>query len=42
MELRSLTFGVGSYSAEFERLQEVVGKAADRAVEIRRDMLAVQ
>ena len=42
VELRSLTFGVGSYSAEFERLQEVVGKAADRAVEIRRDMLAAQ
>ncbi|CAO3448548.1 elongation factor G [Azospirillum largimobile] len=42
VELRSLTFGVGSYSAEFERLQEVVGKAADRAVEIRKDMLAVQ
>ena len=40
VELRSLTFGVGSYSAEFERLQEVVGKAADRAVEIRKDMLA--
>jgi len=42
VELRSLTFGVGSYSAEFERLQEVVGKAADRAVEIRRDLLAAQ
>ncbi|WP_395458984.1 elongation factor G [Azospirillum melinis] len=42
VELRSLTFGVGSYSAEFKRLQEVVGKAADRAVEIRRDMLAAQ
>jgi len=42
VELRSLTFGVGSYSAEFERLQEVVGKAADRAVEIRKDMLAAQ
>lgn len=42
VELRSLTFGVGSYTAEFDRLQEVVGKAADRAVEIRRDMLAAQ
>ncbi|PGH52779.1 elongation factor G [Azospirillum palustre] len=42
VELRSLTFGVGSYSAEFDRLQEVVGKAADRAVEIRRDLLAAQ
>ncbi|MBP2301638.1 elongation factor G [Azospirillum picis] len=42
VELRSLTFGVGSYSAEFDRLQEVVGKAADRAVEIRREMLAAQ
>ena len=42
VELRSLSLGVGTYRWEFERLQEVAGKAADRAVEIRREMLAAQ
>ncbi|MGF7172726.1 elongation factor G [Azospirillum doebereinerae] len=42
VELRSLSLGVGTYTWEFERLQEVAGKAADRAVEIRREVLAAQ
>ncbi|CAO3423711.1 elongation factor G [Azospirillum doebereinerae] len=42
VELRSLSLGVGTYVWEFERLQEVAGKAADRAVEIRREVLAAQ
>ncbi|MBP2232645.1 elongation factor G [Azospirillum agricola] len=42
VELRSLSLGVGTYQWVFERLQEVAGKAADRAVEIRRETLAAQ
>ncbi|AWK87579.1 elongation factor G [Azospirillum thermophilum] len=42
VELRSLSLGVGTFTWEFDRLQEVTGKAADRAVEIRKEMLAAQ
>ncbi len=42
VELRSLSLGVGTYVWEFDRLQEAVGRAADRAVEIRREVLAAQ
>lgn len=40
VELRSLSLGVGTYTWSFERLQELTGKAADRAVEQRREALA--
>lgn len=42
VELRSLSLGVGTYTWEFDRLQEVTGRTADRAVEIRKEMLAAQ
>lgn len=42
VELRSLSLGVGTYEWTFERLQEVAGKAADRAIDMRRDLLAAQ
>lgn len=42
VELRSLSLGVGTYVWAFDRLQEAVGRAADRAVEIRREVLAAQ
>ncbi len=42
VELRSLSLGVGSCHWVFERLQEVTGKAADRAVDSRREGLAAQ
>lgn len=42
VELRSLSLGVGTFTWTFERLQELTGKAADRAVEIRREALAAQ
>ena len=35
IELRSLTLGVGNYTAEFSHLQELTGREADRVVEIR-------
>lgn len=40
VELRSLSLGVGTYTWSFDRLQELTGKAADRAVEQRREALA--
>lgn len=40
VDLRSLSLGVGTYTWSFERLQELTGKAADRAVEQRREALA--
>ncbi|NUB08295.1 elongation factor G [Azospirillum sp. Vi22] len=42
VELRSLSLGVGTFTWSFERLQELTGKAADKAVEIRRETLAAQ
>ncbi|WP_207459716.1 elongation factor G [Azospirillum sp. SYSU D00513] len=42
VDLRSLSSGVGSFTWSFDRLQEVSGKAADRAVEIRRGMVAAE
>ena len=35
IELRSLTQGVGTYSAEFDHLEEVSGRVADRIVAAR-------
>mgnify|MGYP000477664587 CR=1 FL=1 len=35
IELRSLTQGVGTYSAEFDHLQEISGRVADQIVEAR-------
>jgi elongation factor G len=35
IELRSLTQGVGTYSAEFDHLQELSGRIADQIVEAR-------
>ncbi|WP_448203996.1 elongation factor G [Azospirillum sp. sgz302134] len=40
VELRSLSLGVGTFTWTFERLQELTGKAADKAVEMRKEMLA--
>ncbi|WP_454019185.1 elongation factor G [Azospirillum sp. Marseille-Q6669] len=40
VELRSLSLGVGTFTWSFERLQELTGKAADKAVEIRKETLA--
>jgi elongation factor G len=40
VELRSMTLGVGGFSAKFDHLQELAGKLADRVVEDRRRMLA--
>lgn len=42
VELRSLSLGVGTFTWSFERLQELTGKAADKAVEIRKETLATQ
>ncbi|KAA1056544.1 elongation factor G [Azospirillum argentinense] len=42
VELRSLSLGVGTFTWSFERLQELTGKAADKAVEIRKETLAAQ
>lgn len=39
VELRSMTLGVGGFSAKFDHLQELAGKLADRVVEDRRRML---
>jgi elongation factor G len=33
VEIRSVTQGVGTYRFEFDHLQELSGKAADRIVE---------
>jgi elongation factor G len=35
IELRSLTLGVGSYHAEFDRLQELTGRQADQVIAAR-------
>lgn len=40
VELRSMTLGVGGFSAKFDHLQELAGKLADRVVEDRRRLLA--
>lgn len=40
VELRSMTLGVGGFSAKFGHLQELSGKLADRVVEDRRRLLA--
>ncbi len=40
VELRSMTLGVGGFSAKFDHLQELAGKLADRVVEDRRRVLA--
>lgn len=40
VELRSMTLGVGGFSAKFDHLQELAGKLADRVVEDRRRILA--
>lgn len=40
VELRSVTLGVGTFSAAFDHLQELAGKQADRVVEDRRRALA--
>ena len=42
VELRSLSLGVGTFTWTFERLQELTGKAADKAVEIRKEALTAQ
>ncbi|HEY0834789.1 MAG TPA: elongation factor G [Azospirillum sp.] len=42
VELRSLSLGVGTFTHSFERLQELTGKMADKAVEQRREALAAQ
>ena len=36
IELRSLSQGVGTYSAEFDHLQELTGRDADQVVEARK------
>jgi elongation factor G len=40
IELRSLSFGVGTFTTSFDRLQELTGKQADKAVEQRQAALA--
>ncbi|MEK9967682.1 MAG: elongation factor G [Ferrovibrio sp.] len=40
IELRSMTLGVGGFSARFDHLQELAGKLAERVVEDRRRTLA--
>lgn len=40
VELRSLTLGVGTFTYAFDRLQELTGKLADKAVETRKAELA--
>ena len=40
VELRSLTMGVGTFSWTFDHLQELVGRVADKVVEIRKEALA--
>ena len=36
VEIRSLTFGVGSFRAQFDHLQELVGKMAEKVIETHR------
>ncbi|HSR70934.1 MAG TPA: elongation factor G [Kiloniellales bacterium] len=40
IELRSLTFGVGSFEWRFDHLQELTGKIAERVVQQRQEALA--
>ncbi|HYE00811.1 MAG TPA: elongation factor G [Alphaproteobacteria bacterium] len=40
VELRSLTQGIGSYSAQFDHLAELMGKTAERVVDQRKARLA--
>jgi elongation factor G len=40
VELRSLTFGLGTYTARFDHLSEVVGKQADRVIAASQDQAA--
>jgi len=40
VELRSLTLGIGTYSFSFDRLQELTGRLADKAVEQRKELKA--
>ncbi|MEE8188326.1 MAG: elongation factor G [Kiloniellales bacterium] len=39
IELRSLTFGVGSFVWSFDHLQELTGKSAEKVIQERRDAL---
>ena len=40
IELRSLTFGVGSFEWSFDHLQELTGKPADKVIQSRQEELA--
>ncbi len=40
VELRSVTLGVGSFTARFDHLQELMGRIAEQVVEERRRALA--
>jgi len=40
VELRSLSLGVATYTWSFDRLAELTGRLADRAVELRKSMLS--
>ncbi len=42
VELRSLTFGVGTYEFAFDHLQELIGKLADQVIAARREQAAAQ
>ena len=42
IELRSLTQGVGTYTAEFDHLSELTGRLADRVIETRAASVAAQ
>lgn len=40
VELRSLTMGVGTFSWNFDHLQELTGRVADKVVELRKEAIA--
>ncbi len=40
IELRSLTFGVGSFVWNFDHLQELTGRQADKVIQDRQEALA--
>jgi elongation factor G len=42
VELRSLTMGVGTFSWQFDHLQEIAGRTAEKVVEERKSALAAQ
>ncbi len=42
IELRSLTFGVGSFEWSFDHLQELTGKLAERVIHARQEEIAAQ